>query len=114
MLNSQTKQVSKTFLAINPTMDSSNDKQTNPGKTLPFTGIVHIIENFIVSHPKLKSKPSLEHHPIPQSEPSLEATAITTATTTSSGNSSPNAATKSEGNNSSKGREEDRRIDYIL
>ena len=80
---------------------------------MPFTGIVHIIENFIVSHPKLKSKPSLEHHPIPQSEPSLENKAVITATA-SSGNSSPKAAIKSEGNNSSEGRKEDSNIDYIL
>ena len=117
--------ISKSFLAINPTMDSSNDKQTNPGKTLPFTEIVHIIESLIVSRPMLKSKPSLEHHsvleskpslehhPIPQSEPSLENKAVITATA-SSGNSSPKAAIKSEGNNSSEGRKEDSNIDYIL
>ena len=87
-------------------MSSSDDKQTNPGETLPFTNIVQTIDDLIEHHPILKSKPSHDHHPIFESKPSLE-----TTTATTSGNSSPKVEIKSEGKGSSKGGKEDSKID---
>ena len=98
--------ICKTFISISPTMSSSDDKQTNPGETLPFTKIVQTIDNLIEHHPILKSKPSLEHQPIFESQPSLE-----TTTATTSGNNSPKVEIKSEGKGSSKGGKEDSKID---
>nr|POE67160.1 hypothetical protein CFP56_76950 [Quercus suber] len=90
-------------------MSSSDDKQTNPGETLPFTKIVQTIDNLIEHHPILKSKPSLEHRPIFESKPSLE-----TTTATTSGNGSPKVEIKSEGKGSSEGGKEDSKIDSQL
>ena len=90
-------------------MSSSDDKQTYPGETLPFTKIVKTIDDLIEHHPILKSKPSHEHLPIFESKPSLETTSATP-----SGNSSPMEETKTEGKGSSEGGKEDGKIDSQL
>ena len=90
-------------------MSSSDNKQTYPGKTLPFTKIVKTIDDLIEHHPILKSKPSHEHLPIFESKPSLETTSATP-----SGNSSPMEETKTEGKGSSEGGKEDGKIDSQL